>query len=354
MKTISVTTNSKKYPIYVGEGILTSKTFKEIKNRNIIVVADKKPYELHKSSLRKALKNAKKVDYISLPFSEKNKTVSFAEKVCNKLLDIKADRDVFIVVFGGGVAGDIVGFVASVYMRGVSFIHIPTTLVSQVDSSIGGKTGVNLLHAKNIFGTITQPEAVIIDTAMLNTLPPKQIKEGLAEVVKYGCANSKKLFTFLEKTEDISDKKNLQKIVYESAVIKAKIVSEDERESGLRETLNFGHTVAHALEIHTNHKISHGQAVAIGSAYEAAISKELGYITEDEYAKILALLKKFKLPVRIDCNVSEVIALMKTDKKNKNGETMFVLLGGIGSVVTKNNKYSFPVDTKIIKKCLTR
>ncbi len=348
MKKVEVNCESKKYNIYIGNNILSQSLFKPFSKKRVIVIAEKKAFHLHKSKLKKLLSGCNEVDYLIFPFSERNKTIKFTEKIYKKLIKMSADRDSLIVSFGGGVTGDVVGFIASTYMRGVSFIQIPTTLLSQTDSSIGGKTGVNLYDAKNIVGTITQPEAVIIDTSLLQTLSNRQIKEGLAEIIKYAITHNIELFKYLEKIDDINEKV-LDKLVYESVVIKAKVVSRDEREQGPREILNFGHTIGHALEIISNHKISHGQAVSIGMAYESKISLSQGCLSVLDYEKIISLLKKYKLPIKSDFNVDKLITIMKNDKKNKGKEIMFVLLKAIGSIVQKDNKYAHGVKHGVIK-----
>lgn len=352
MKIVKVNTKSKKYNVYIGSEILLSKDFLELQDKNVVVISDKKTFNLHKTKITKAFRNVKKINYIVLPFSEKNKTVDYSLKICERLLKIGTDRNSLIVSVGGGVTGDIVGFVASVYMRGIPFIHIPTTFLSQIDSSIGGKTGVNFSNAKNVFGTITQPEAVIVDTSFLETLPIKQIREGLSEIIKYAVTQSSRLFKFLENIEEINNKNILEDLVYESIAMKAKIISKDEKDKGIREILNFGHTVGHAIEILSGHKISHGEAVSIGMAYEAKIAFVLKYLKEAEYQRIISLLKKNEMSIKTDLNSNELIKIMKNDKKNRDGKIMFVLPNKIGSIVKKGNLFSFDVDKEIIKNVL--
>lgn len=353
MKNIKISTKTNSYKIYIGRKILLSENFEELKNRKIIVIADSNAFNLHKKYLKQSLKKYKNVLYVPFDFSEKCKTPKTCENIAVKLLELNADRNTLIVAFGGGVTGDIVGFVSSVYMRGIEYIQIPTTLLSQVDSSIGGKTGVNLKNAKNVFGTITQPKAVIIDINFLKTLPDKQIKEGLAEVIKYSITQDKKLFNYLNSIDNINNVENLEKIIYESAQIKSKVVSKDEKETGLREVLNFGHTIGHAIEIYTNHKLSHGTAVSIGMYYESKISLEIGAISLSEFESIIKLLNKYEMPLTTKFDKEKLIEIMKNDKKNRNGEIMFVLLNKIGSVLKNGNKYSQSVDKKIIKNILS-
>jgi len=271
---------------------------------------------------------------IRIDTSEGIKNLDTVDYIIDELVRMEADRSIFILGIGGGILCDITGFVASVYMRGVSFGFISTTLLSQVDASVGGKNGVNFKGYKNIVGVFNQPDFVICDPDLLKTLPEEELLNGCAEVIKHGAIADIKLFEYLEQNyEGIfkMDREVLEKIVYDSVVIKSDVVNRDEKEKGERRKLNFGHTIGHAVEKVTG--TSHGKAVSLGMVAAANLSETRGLLSADEKERIIDLLKNMKLPVDIDADKAKVLDAMKRDKKREGESIYFILLDGIGKAV---------------------
>ena len=267
--------------------------------------------------------------------AETKKNVGTMELLCRKLTRAGADRKSLIVAVGGGVVGDVAGFVAASYLRGVALVHVPTTLVAQVDSSIGGKTGVNLAEGKNLVGAFYAPRLVVIDTNLLRSLPERQFRSGLAEVIKYGVIADAELFAYLEQNMERvlrRDVEALSHIIPRCVEIKADVVSRDERESGLREILNFGHTFGHALESVTRYRrYLHGEAVAWGMIAAGLLGCELGITEADEVARVASLIRRMgKMPDWPRVAPKTLIAAMISDKKTHAGKLRFVLSPRIG------------------------
>jgi 3-dehydroquinate synthase len=289
---------------------------------------------------------------ISVPDGERAKTLKWASRLYDRLLTAKIERGSTLIALGGGVVGDLTGFVASTYLRGVGFVQIPTTLVAQVDASIGGKTGVNHPKGKNLIGTFYQPRLVFIDVATLRTLPKRELIGGMAEVVKYGVIADPVLFEFVEQhaSELLNyDMKALEHIVARSARIKAGVVSKDERESGLRRILNYGHTLGHAIEAVTGYgRIHHGEAVAIGMQFAARLSVRLGCCNDEVARRQRQLLNRLKLQTELHqpASVRALLSAMTLDKKIRKGRVHFILPKSIGQVIVK------PVEFEIIKEVL--
>jgi 3-dehydroquinate synthase len=248
----------------------------------------------------------------------------------------EADRSSFIVGIGGGIVCDIAGFIASTYLRGVRVGFVASTLLSQVDASVGGKNGVNFEGYKNMVGVFNQPEFVVCDMNLLKTLPEKEVLCGLAEVVKHAAIGDADLFSYLEKYYKRAlqlDAEVIEKIVYDSVLIKSSIVNKDEKEEGERRKLNFGHTLGHALEKTTG--APHGEAVSAGMVVASALSEKRGYLSTEEKERIEALLKKFQLPTRVQLDGKRVLDAVRKDKKREGEEINFVLLQGIGQAVVE-------------------
>jgi 3-dehydroquinate synthase len=267
--------------------------------------------------------------------AETKKNVGTVELLCRKLTRAGADRKSLIVAVGGGVVGDVAGFVAASYLRGVALMHVPTTLVAQVDSSIGGKTGVNLPEGKNLVGAFYAPRLVVIDTNLLSSLPERQFRSGLAEVIKYGVIADAELFVYLEQNMERVLRRDVEALAYvipRCVEIKAEVVSRDELESGLREILNFGHTFGHALESATKYRrYLHGEAVAWGMVAAALLGREMGITGADEVARVASLIRRMgKIPDWPRIAPKILIAAMLTDKKTRAGKLRFVLSGRIG------------------------
>jgi 3-dehydroquinate synthase len=277
---------------------------------------------------------------VTIPAGEKSKRISVVEKCCGQLAAHRLERKSFIVALGGGVVGDLAGFVAATYLRGIPFVQVPTTLLAQVDSSVGGKTGVNLRAGKNLVGAFYQPKLVLCDLDALKTLPEREFRAGLAEVIKYGIIYDAKLFVQLER--DLPrlikrEPKTLAAVIARCCEIKAEVVAQDETESGLRATLNFGHTIGHAIENSFGYgKYLHGEAIATGQVAAAKISQKILGLPERDVGRIENLFVQAGLPARINLNSAQwkkLFTAMKLDKKVSGGEIKFVLAKEIGRAV---------------------
>ena len=340
MKIIPVHLKNNPYKVYVGRNLLKGlpNKIRNLKLGNFgLVITSPKILSLHRDKIEKAFGN-KNYKIITVVDGERAKSRLWLDRVIQKLISADVlSRKIFIVCLGGGTIGDLGGFIASIYKRGIPYIQIPTTLLGQIDSSIGGKTAIDLKEAKNILGAFYQPKAVFIDTAFLKTLPAKEISQGLAEAIKYGAIKDKDFFTFLKTNYKKILKLNqdcILKLILTCVKIKAKIVSEDEHETkGLRTILNFGHTLAHALESSLEYKkLSHGEAVSLGMIYAAQLSKILGKCSQQEVNQIEEILKLFSLPTKIKFNVLTIYKSLTYDKKFISGEIRMVILQKIGKV----------------------
>ena len=271
-----------------------------------------------------------------VPDGEEHKTLNTAGKLYGQMADNLAERSTPVLAVGGGVIGDLAGFVASTYMRGVPLVQVPTTLLAQVDSSIGGKTAVDHGHLKNSIGTFYQPKLVIADIDTLRSLPPREISNGLAEIIKSAMIKDASLFGFLEKNLDAlcsRDALLMEEAVARTAAIKAGIVAKDEKDRGLRNTLNFGHTIGHAIESASRFKINHGQAVAIGMVAAARIAMQMGKFNKNDLTRMKRLIQRAGLPVDIPpLDIPLMIEKMEHDKKTVEGKTRFILPSAIGKV----------------------
>jgi 3-dehydroquinate synthase len=274
--------------------------------------------------------------------AEKAKNLDSVESLARKLVRAGADRGAAIVAVGGGVVGDVAGFLAASYLRGVALVQVPTTVVAQVDSAVGGKTGVNLPEGKNLLGAFYPPRLVLVDPEVLNSLPEREFRGGLAEVIKYGVIADAKLFTFLEKNFDAilaRDPIVLQRIIERSIQVKAEVVGKDERESGLREILNFGHTFGHALESVTRYRrYQHGEAVAWGMMCAAVLGHERGITAPEDVARIVSLVRRMgALPEWPSASAKGLVKAMRSDKKARGGKLRFVLARRIGQAASYDN-----------------
>lgn len=277
-----------------------------------------------------------KIDVIIVPGDESAKNIRHAEQVWTQMVELGCDRSSVLLALGGGVVGDLGGFVASTYMRGIPFIQIPTTLLAMVDSAIGGKTAVNLAAGKNLVGAIYQPKAVLVDPGFLATLPTRNVVSSLAEAVKYGFIRDKSIFDTIDTRFDdlvaLNDKALLTEIIVKSCRIKCQIVSNDQFENGERRLLNYGHTIGHAFEtIQDYGGLYHGEAVLYGMKCANFISHKKGLISDDQYNHAQAVLNKFPLPTLGDVPADQVLEVVAHDKKNINGKLNFILLDDIGN-----------------------
>jgi len=322
-----------------------------------LIITDSNIEELFGKKLLEALEEeGLKAGLVSFAAGEKSKGFETFSQLLEKCFQKGLDRNSCIIALGGGVAGDLAGFVAATYMRGINYIQVPTSLLAMVDSSIGGKTGIDLREGKNIVGNIKQPKAVFIDTALLESLDDRELKNGLAEVVKHAVIADKKFFEFLSKNMDcikFLDEKALPKIVAESCKIKSAIVEKDEKEKNLRKTINFGHTIGHAIESLGKYEaFSHGHAVAIGMLVEGKIAVEMGILKHKEFAKINRLVQEIGFNLTLKQKPEEIIEKMKHDKKAVAGKIFMVLPSKIGSMKKIAGQYSIPVQEETVLKVL--
>ncbi len=344
MKELYVDLNEKSYPIYIGSGLLQQKELlvRFIKSRQILIVTNTTVAPLYLDLVVRSLGEFQ-VEVTLLPDGEEYKNLDHVNQIFDKLLVNKFSRNATLIALGGGVVGDMTGFAAACYQRGVAFIQIPTTVLAQVDSSVGGKTGVNHPLGKNMIGAFYQPQCVIADMDVLDTLDDRQLVAGIAEVIKYGLIRDADFFEWLEKNITLllkRDKNALAYVIERSCENKAEIVAEDEFESGIRAILNLGHTFGHAIETGMGYgKYLHGEAVAIGICFAADLSNRLGWLSNEDVARIIALLKLAKLPVipPKELQTSQYIELMSVDKKNVDGEIRLILLESIGKATLPIN-----------------
>ncbi|MDP3804635.1 MAG: 3-dehydroquinate synthase [Candidatus Omnitrophota bacterium] len=343
MKTIRIRLKERSYDIVIGAGLLSKAgvLLRRLRlGRDAVVITNKALLGLYKRDLETSLhKGGFTVRFELVPDSEKAKSSEIALKLISGIAAYDKKRSVFIIAFGGGVIGDLAGFVAAIYKRGVPYVQIPTTLLAQVDSAIGGKTAIDLKIAKNLVGAFYQPRMVISDISLLETLPARQIRNGLAEVIKYGVIKDERLFNYLEKKySDIlrRDKAVLEFVVSRSSLIKARVVEADELDkTGLRAILNYGHTVGHAIESASSYssRYNHGESVAIGMAVACDISLKLKLIGSKACERIKRLIEKAGLPTKITgLNFSKIRESLAHDKKFAGGKNRLVLPVSIGKV----------------------
>ncbi len=343
MKTLRVELGSRSYDIVIGSNILEGLAERVRKfgfTEKTALISNPTVYNLYGKDIIGSLRSAGfEPHLILIPDGEQYKELSWVYYILGRLLSIGLDRKSVIFALGGGVIGDITGFVASIYMRGIACVQIPTTLLSQVDSSVGGKTGVNHPLGKNMIGSFYQPRLVWIDVSTLKSLPEREFLAGMAEVIKYGVIWDRGFFQFLNDSyRDILNlnQEKLISMISRCCEIKAEVVSQDERESGLRAILNYGHTVGHAIETLTGYtRYLHGEAVSMGMLYEAEIARELGITTEDTVKEIEEILTSFGMPLKPDerLNPESMISAMAIDKKAVSGRLRFVLPKRVGEVV---------------------
>ncbi len=352
MKQISVRLKEYPYSIYIGKGVLSkaSDFVKDVFPKNKpVIITNRKVWNLWRKYIDKAFLG---LDYevIFVKDGEGAKSFEYYRRVIEKIIEIdKEMRSVVVFAVGGGVVGDLAGFVSATYRRGVPIVQVPTTLLSQIDSSIGGKTAINSARGKNLIGAYYQPALVVSDVNFLSTLKPAQIREGISEGIKYGVIKDKELFEYLEAVES-EDAVNWAYFVERCASIKARVVEKDEKEKkGIRFILNFGHTIGHAIENSCGYSVySHGQSVAIGMAAACDLSVDLGLLSERSADRIERLILKFDLPVKYKgCGFSNLWKALLRDKKFHQGKNRFVLPRRIGKVEVVEN---VPFD--LIKKAL--
>ena len=334
--TLTVELGRRSYPILIGDGVLSDSALlaRHVPARDVLIVSNTTVAPLYLDALERALSPRRTVATL-LPDGESYKTLDTVARILDVLVANRFGRDCVVIALGGGVVGDMAGFAAAVYQRGVGFVQVPTTLLAQVDSAVGGKTGVNHPGGKNLIGAFHQPTAVLADTATLATLPPRELRAGLAEVIKYGLIRDAGFFAWLESQTDAllaADRDALAHVILRSCQIKAEIVGRDELEHGERALLNFGHTFGHAIEAASGYgHWLHGEAVAAGMVMAARMSCESGLIDGAALARISALIERMGLPTRVEgVSAETMLQGMRMDKKVLEGQIRLVLLRAIG------------------------
>ncbi len=344
----------RRYPIYIGSGLLSETDLlrRHIPKQQAMIVSNTTVADLYVDKLTEALTD-KQCDTVILPDGEQFKNLDTLNQIFDQLLKQKHHRGTVIIAFGGGVIGDMAGFAASCYQRGVPFIQVPTTLLAQVDASVGGKTAVNHALGKNMIGAFHQPLAVIIDTDTLNTLATREFNAGLAEVIKYGLIHDMDFFAWLEGNINkiiAKEAQALQTMIYHCCQIKADIVAADETEQGIRALLNLGHTFGHAFENGLGYgQWLHGEAVAAGMVVAAELSQDLGYIQAEDVARVKQLLQQCQLPIAAPAalSIETCMDLMSVDKKVMDHRLRLVLLKSMGQGFVTDT-----VDTTAVIKAL--
>ncbi|MDO7598273.1 MAG: 3-dehydroquinate synthase [Pseudomonadota bacterium] len=344
MKTLQVSLGDRSYPIYIGGDLLSQATLlkEHIKGKDVLVVTNTTVAPLYLQSVLDTL-SGYRCESVILPDGEQYKTLEVLNQVFTKLLEAKFSRKVTLIALGGGVVGDMTGFAAACYQRGVPFIQIPTTLLSQVDSSVGGKTAVNHALGKNMIGAFYQPQCVIADTLTLTTLDDRQLSSGLAEVIKYGLINDPEFFDWLEQNMPrliARDQALLAEAIERSCQDKADVVASDELEQGVRALLNLGHTFGHAIETGMGYgNWLHGEAIAVGMVMAAELSQRMGWIQDIDVARIRALFVAAGLPILAPKGMTseQFMTLMSVDKKVQDGHIRLVLLRGIGQAIISDD-----------------
>lgn len=348
MKIVNVELDAdRSYPIYIGSGLLNDPTLltQHIRSKQVAIVTNDTVAPLYLAKVQASLSDYG-CEAIILPDGEEYKTLQSLEQIFDRLLARKFSRNATLIALGGGVIGDMGGFAAACYQRGIHFIQIPTTLLAQVDSSVGGKTGVNHPLGKNMIGAFYQPQCVIADADTLDTLDDRQLSAGLAEVIKYGLIRDEPFLKWLEDNMPrlmARDKEALAYAIERSCINKAEVVGEDEFESGVRATLNLGHTFGHAIETGAGYgEYLHGEAVAIGTGFAADLSRRLGWLDDAAVRRILDILRAAHLPIKPPTTLTSerYLDLMAVDKKNIDGKIRVILLEAIG-------KASLPVNVEI-------
>jgi len=318
-------------------------------DRKVVIVTNPTVAGLHLKTLLTHIK-ATQLHVVTIPDGEKYKTLETVENILNECFEHKLDRKSLLIAFGGGVIGDMTGFTASLYQRGIDFVQIPTTLLSQVDASVGGKTGVNNKYGKNLIGAFYQPKAVYIDPEFLKTLPAREFAAGVAEIVKMAVMFDKSYFEFLQDA-DLSNEEVLKEAIRKSVELKAWVVNQDEKEAGIRAVLNYGHTFGHVVENETNYTTYlHGEAVAIGMVMANALAVELDLFTQEEARKVKDLLERSSLPTEyVIKDVDDFYEHFFLDKKSANNSIKFILPNGMGKHKMLND-----IDENIVKKVLSQ
>lgn len=316
----------------------------DVEKKKVCIISDSNVSKLYTDEIYTAIsKDVKEVHTFIFSSGEKQKNLETVYSLYERLIELKFDRKDILIALGGGVVGDLTGFVAATYLRGISFLQIPTSLLAMVDSSIGGKTGVDFLGYKNMIGAFHQPTAVHINVKTLKSLPKEHFYNGMAEILKHGLIKNIDYFKWLENNEDSINSFNLDiimEMIYKSCIIKKEVVEKDPKEQGQRALLNFGHTIGHAIEKAMHFNLLHGECVALGMVAACHISLNRAYLTKEEFEYIINILKDFNLPVNLSSglvNIDSLLEIIKHDKKHESGKLKFVLLKEMGHAYIETN-----------------
>ncbi len=323
--------------VYIGKGLINEEQIlRQLTQdkKKIVIVTDSAIKKLYAAPLAKKLQ----ADLIVIPSGEKAKSEKMAAYIINELMALQAGRDTLLIAIGGGVTSDLAGFAASIYLRGIPLVLIPTTLLSAVDASIGGKTAINMPQGKNLIGTIHHPDAIFIDVDTFATLPEKEIFNGLAEILKMALIYDTSLLDLAQNDPKDPD------LILKAVQAKISIIEKDPTEQGIRKMLNFGHTMGHALESLSNYEMSHGKAVALGCIAESYLSLRLGYLSQEDFNRIVPIYSRFSLALPSHYNRDKMLQAMAADKKRKQGEIRFVLLEALGKAASFDGSYCRPVS----------
>lgn len=351
----------KKHPLHLTGDLLEDETFlktlKRHQGRFVLLTDDNVGTLYSKPFLSFMNEHALECAHVTFPAGESSKTRKTKERIEDELLAKKFGRDTLLITMGGGVVTDLGGFVAATYLRGIPYLSIPTSLLAMVDASIGGKTGVNVKEAKNVIGAFYPPNALFIDLSMLSTLPDRDILYGSAEVLKAALISDSQFYDYLEEHADlwnVRDQAFLKKVISESIKIKQKVVERDEKEGAERRVLNFGHTIAHAIETLEEYQIHHGEAVALGMIVEALIAHKMGHLKETDFDAITSLIKKMGFALKLTKKVTTpaMQEVILRDKKAAGQKPRFVILDGIGNVQSYKGDYCTSIDETLLEEAL--
>ncbi len=350
MRQLKVNIGERSYPIYMKKGLLleVDNYISQIyKGKKILIISDDNVFPLYGQTILDKLGKDYECHTHVFPHGEQSKSLQIAQQIYSTLANLNFTRSDLIIALGGGVVGDLAGFVAATFLRGIKYVQIPTTLLAQVDSSVGGKVAVDLPEGKNLVGNFYHPLMVLVDSDTLKTLTPRFFRDGMGEVIKYGCIQSKSLFEKLraiKEVDEIEDEELLD-IIFECIDCKRMVVEEDELDLGLRMILNFGHTLGHAIEQHGNFiKESHGEAVAIGMYQIMKVAEEKGLTKSGIAAEIKALIEQYNLPSETDVPMGDLMAAIQKDKKNMNNSLNIILIKEIGEAYIHKTTSSFFIE----------
>jgi len=356
MQTIKINLKENSYQIHIGFGLISKfgqLLRKVVAGNRLVMVTNPAIENLYGTMIKQSLTSGGfEVTVLKVPEGEEQKTLQNASLLYSELSDCHAERNTPIIALGGGVIGDLAGFVAATYLRGVPFIQVPTTLLAQVDSSVGGKVAVDYNKLKNKIGAFYQPKLVVTDIETLHTLPQRDIVNGMAEIIKHAIIWDEKLFDYIETNFNkiiAFDAEVIEELIVKAVKVKAEVIEKDEKDTNMRNILNYGHTIGHAIETLSAFKFKHGEAVAIGMIAAGKISNKLGMLSPNQLYRIKDIIKKFGLPTMLpEFDIGQLIETMRHDKKVLAGKIRFVLLDSIGKAVVVDE-----VDLSLVKEVLS-